>query len=242
MIYHKKLNWDTEFFGYAVYSINKNVLHLESALKDLFETKKASLIYLFSKHKSIDSETLKKYNGEFVDTKIVYKKILAKKKIDQTINPITKYRSAIISPDLYNLALESGKYSRFKTDTRLPKKSFEKMYKSWLVNSINRSIADEIFICSQETNILGFVTVSKKKDYGEIGLIAVDSRHTGLGIGKSLLKAVENYLIENEIFELFVPTQEINSKACRFYENNGFSENSSTAIYHFIKKNNDKIQ
>jgi hypothetical protein len=47
---------------------------------------------------------------------------------------------------LLSLAIAAGEWSRFKTDSNLPRTAMECMYAAWLTNSVNRSLADEVFV------------------------------------------------------------------------------------------------
>lgn len=228
------LEWDSDFFGIKIGKIIFN--QSENDLQYLFNeanSNKYQLIYVFSEEDTyIDESLLNQWNGKLVDRKIVYQKpILTNKHIDSRL--ISQYKSTKISDKLLELAYVSGQYSRFRLDKNLPNGSFERMYKEWVLKSLNSQMADRVFIAKDGNDLLGFVTLKIKNKVGEIGLISVDNIAQGKGLGTKLINACEEYLSENSIQFLSVPTQMDNKQACHFYENYGFEKHTVTNIYHF---------
>ena len=81
------------------------------------------------------------------------------------------------SKTLRELAIASGEWSRFKVDSNIPEKVFHGIFGAWLDNSVNRSIADEVFVATLSATCqdVGFITVKRQGDTVTIGLLAVDS-------------------------------------------------------------------
>ena len=134
---------------------------------------------------------------------------------------------------LLNLALLSGQYSRFNTDKNFTKEEFIRLYKKWLSNSINGTLADECFATKNEkSGYQGFVTCKIHETSIYIGLIAVDPKVAGQGIGTELIKRVEQLAYFNSIKNILITTQLENIKACNFYEKNGFVKKELFNVYH----------
>lgn len=230
------LQWDSSFFGLRVakaeISSNLDIEEIMNMHKYEYD-----LIYVFAQQ-TLTDETLQKFNGRLVDNKVILKKNVGDSE-SQLI--ISEYKEKEISKELYNLAIESGNHSRFKIDTRLPADSFERLYKTWINESVNGEFADKVYIYSHSNKIIGFVTVKIELEVGKIGLIAIDESYRGKGVGKQLIYKVESYLKEEDVKILTVATQKNNSAAMKFYQNIGFKEFESTLIYHFINdiKNTD---
>ena len=140
---------------------------------------------------------------------------------------------------MYNLAFESGKYSRFKKDKKFSNQQFENLYIKWIDNSLDFNFADDILIYVEENKIVGFISYKIKNEEATIGLVAVLPNHQGKGIGKYLLQVVENELIKNDIKALNIPTQKENKEACSFYEKLEYKIKESITIKHFWR--NDTI-
>ena len=150
-------------------------------------------------------------------------------------NPNIDSYKGDINNNLIELACIAGDHSRFKIDKELNHKFIE-LYKQWLKKSIKREIANEVFTYSLNGKIVGLITCKIVRTTIEIGLIAVNHHHQGMGIGKKLLERVNNYAVENELTSINVATQLHNSNACSFYTKNDFKISSKTYIYHLWNK------
>lgn len=216
------LSWDSDFFGKKIGKLNASQTLDEQVLKR--ESFGYDLVYLFSDCKiNIDLNE--------VDVKITFLK-----KIDFSEDQFDiEIENFDINKHSYNDLLElvylSGHESRFKNDKiNFSDKLYRKLYKTWIDKSLNSP--DTLVLVSTDIHgINGFITCSVDKIDNKIGLIAVAERSQGCGIGKKLIRTVEEYL--NPDSNLFVSTQEKNVGACRFYQKNGFSINNKTYIYHY---------
>jgi GNAT superfamily N-acetyltransferase len=140
---------------------------------------------------------------------------------------------------LMSLAVASGAYSRFKLDKRLPEKGFEGMFHAWLANSMNRSIADEVFIAydaEDSSCIVGFITLKRKELNVNIGLLSVAASHRRMGIGNALLSRALMWALEEIGWSpratMNVVTQGSNEPACKCYERFGYELESTQDVYH----------
>ena len=229
------LKWDSDFFGFKVSRIIfvENT-DLKENLKTLYANKSV-LTYIFSKNK-LDGDFLKNYNGNLVDIKIVFQKRTTNINIDSdSLKNIKVYKNNYSKERMYQLAFLSGEFSRFNTDSNLPRSKFEELYRLWVDNSISGKLASKVFVYIEERKIVGFTTLSIKDNFGEIGLIAVDKNYQGKSIGSKLIMKVEMYLYEKEIEYLRVSTQEANINAIKFYKKNNFKVIEKMFIYHFWK-------
>ena len=229
----KKLEWDSEFFETPVYSASLTEVIDIDAIKDQLSNVGSALIYVFiTDEQSALHDKLVSSGALFFDTRIVYRKILGKDGYrnvsDQMIIPYQGPATDVLK----KLALQAGMYSRFHSDDRL-KPYFEGLYENWLVNSLNKKIADEMFVFEEDGCISGFITLILKKDGGWIGLLSVDPLRQNIGVGGRLLKAGEQYLLDHHVSNSFVITQEDNMKACVFYESCGYNILRREFIYHW---------
>jgi dTDP-4-amino-4,6-dideoxy-D-galactose acyltransferase len=131
------------------------------------------------------------------------------------------------------LAIQSGEYSRFKTDPNFGISEFERFYKEWIINSVSGKIADGILIYKNNDRIVGMITYKIKDNFCTIGLLAVDRDFRGKSIGKLLIGGLINELTGKNISRLYVVTQKANHAACRFYEKCGFIVDKVENVYHF---------
>lgn len=80
----------------------------------------------------------------------------------------------------------------------------------------------------------GFITLSTNNDdnIGVIGLLSVDSKARGMGIGRCLIKKVFELASDLQLSSINVSTQLKNQQALKFYINTGFKESVRKNIYH----------
>jgi dTDP-4-amino-4,6-dideoxy-D-galactose acyltransferase len=222
-------DWDSLFFGIKIGQVfyTGDFKELSDILR---ENKEFKLIYLFSE------KSIPEFDNYLVDIKVVFNK--KTERIDSKFDDIEVVTSEIpqFYNDLLDLALLSGKYSRFKTDKNLPKGSYERLYKTWLDKTLNKTFGKIIFISRQASEIAGFITLNNLDSTTcEIGLIAVSEKHQGLGIGRKLIQYTTNYAINEGYSNIKVATQGVNLAAIKLYEKSGFKKNIETYIYHIWK-------
>ena len=222
----RKLDWDSSFFkidvGECVYDSE-----LQTQQNDDFD-----LLYIKSDH-DFDL-VLSGYTNSFSETKLVYgKKITDNQLTNNKIISANVFKYNL--NDIYNLAYESGKHSRFLADKCFESGKFEELYHKWVDNSLDHTFADDVFLYVENDHVLGFVTFKTHHKNATIGLLAVDTTHQGKGIGCALLQYVELVLYSKNILTLQIPTQEANKQACEFYKKQGYSIHQTTFIKHFWK-------
>jgi GNAT superfamily N-acetyltransferase len=143
-----------------------------------------------------------------------------------------------LTEELRRLAILSGVWSRFKVDSNIPATAFEAMFEAWMRNSLNRSIADEIFIArdAETTETVGFITVKLKGLTTHIGLLSVSDTHQRRGIASMLMNRAILWSFEQTAWDPYaavsVVTQGTNIPACKFYESAGFTKSTTQKIYH----------
>lgn len=173
----------------------------------------------------------KELGGILVDHKITY--LMNLKNIALQSDPdIKSYANTIPSEDLINLAYESGNFSRFRADPHLTENQFKTIYKTWITNSVNRTIADDVLVISDNNKLLGMVTVGEKNHRGDIGLLAVSETARGKNIGTRLVRAAQYYFIQKGFDQSQVVTQQTNIPACKLYEKCGYHIEKTECFFH----------
>jgi dTDP-4-amino-4,6-dideoxy-D-galactose acyltransferase len=247
----KKLEWDSRFFGTEVYGVElpvpaaapgggstdmTNLMDLMdptdlTGLVGSLRAAGAGLVYFFLQEKDrVLQDRLTGLGARLMDEKITYSKILTGGAIKDP-KEVEAYDGEP-TDKLLELAFLAGQESRFKKDPRLSS-FFEPMYRLWMINSLNGSIADRVFVYRSGDTIDGMVTCKIRENrVGNIGLIAASPGQQGKGIGKALLQAVDSYFRINDLKTSTVVTQKTNEQACRFYEAAGFSVYKTEYVYH----------
>jgi dTDP-4-amino-4,6-dideoxy-D-galactose acyltransferase len=132
------------------------------------------------------------------------------------------------------LALVSGKYSRFKLDDGFPQGSFERLYSCWIEQSVNHTLATDVFCYMVDGIPRGLVTLDNNNGVGSIGLVAIHEEFQNCGIGTTMMRHVSHYMMQQQDGRrLSVATQLDNIPACRLYEKSGFAVESVTDYHHW---------
>lgn len=229
------LEWDSSFFGYKIAKIIAKNISVEklTALIRQAEMEGVKLLYLFTDPADeISVNTANVTGAKLVDQKVTFHKKIDDSEVSILDDHIELYEKEIPSGQLVNLSMQSGLYSRYKTDPGFKNNEFEKLYLAWIENSVNKKIADYTFVYIENGKELGFVTLKVKDTLGQIGLIAVDEGSRGKAIGKKLISAVIQKLGQKKISDLEVATQTDNVDACNFYKKTGFNVSRTENIYH----------
>lgn len=228
----KRLLWDSDFLGLDVASIDiqDSTMFLPAEAYDF------DLIYLFSNLPlDLSMHKFKAFDIMLVDEKLTYEKLVTESTaIDPKIISLPFDSEA--TNHLLDLALESGLYSRFRFDSKYPVEKFRRLYHLWLINSLNRSLAEEFFVYKSGNREAGFITVGQKNGHGFIGLISVDKEFRGNGIGRVLLKAADYFLYSKYgTCKMRVITQALNRPACKLYEVSDYRVVERKYVYHLWK-------
>ncbi len=150
-----------------------------------------------------------------------------------TVQPTTEWTAC-----LEDLALQSGAYSRFRRDPRLPSSVFVGIYREWLRKSLSGELARQVLVGYASAGPggpkqpAGLLTLGSKHGRADVGLLAVAAEARGQGIGQRLVQAAQRQAALWEFDELQVVTQLENVLACRFYRRCGFVESAVEHVYH----------
>ncbi len=227
----RRLEWDSDFFGLEV-----GELSITNALNKDLILDLSAFDWIVVKQTTDIAVPLNNFENTLKETKCTFSKSMNGNKSHILKIAIQDNDKQMIQPEqIYDLAYESGKYSRFKLDANLSTQKFKKLYQKWVDNSLNHKFADKVFFIKDDDSILGFVTIKKNLDHASIGLIAVSEECQGKGYGRQLLQKAENYCISEGIKELRIPTQKKNSVACHFYKKNNYQLSEELILKHYWK-------
>jgi len=229
----KRLDWDSNFFGYEIGLLvdfeNEvdliNIDQFKLIIVKSFKDDRANINFF---------KKLKDYSWSLVDVKCNYEFNIDEKSIKEKIvtNEFVFEKIDLIEiEELHDLAFQSGIYSRYKIDPNFKNNEFKKLYIEW----IEKSILDKntrTLVYRQDSTIKGFITYKKIDETITIGLFAVNENYRKQGIGKVLINYVINDAFNNGIKIIKVSTQIENENACFFYEKNNFKIYSKENIYH----------
>lgn len=231
------LEFDSEIFGLKVAKLVPDRLDLASlgAALDLLKAQDVKLVYWAADSTDpISQQAAKAYQGFLADKKTTY--IIDFDQLADYPAPVwdvTAYPETEPDAFLIQLALESGLYSRFKTDPRITKATFQAIYTRWIKNSTLKRIAKQVLVIRGQEQVIGMVTLGEKHGRGDIGLLAVAEQARGNQLGLHLVRAAQNYFIQEGYRIGQVVTQLENLPACRLYEKCGYQIEKIEYFYHF---------
>lgn len=173
------LKWDSDFFDIKI-----GCIHLNESVCLKTELNRArvegfKLVYVYGgRNLYVEQNICEAFNGTLVDRKVVFETRITNQ-VDAISEVVSEYRSSEEDQVLLELALESGRFSRFKLDTNFKCGDFERFYSTWLSESLNGNIADHVFVAKINTLITGMVTLKINENVAKIGLIAVNPNFQG---------------------------------------------------------------
>lgn len=229
------LEWDTNFFGFKVGRINDAKLELEDLNKFIFQLrkKKVKLIYWLS---DIEVHPNNNFEPNFFlsDIKTTLTINLEQKKSIQLINtePVESFKQSMGIADLEYLAITSGEHSRFFKDPNFPRSKAIALYMTWIRNSLIKKPESDVLVIQNSKKIIGMITLGKKGNNGDIGLLAVDSNFRGMKYGEKLIYASQKWFVNNGFKYSQVVTQGNNTAALNLYKKCGYSVEKFKYLYH----------
>ena len=204
-----RLDWETNHFGVQAAQLTDAALDdvsLESALRQARRQGVQWLVWATDGTRSAPAGLLDRFSGTLVDRKATFTSSLAGETSSGDEGPndaprVVEYSAAKASPELVELAIASGEYSRFRLDSRLSDERFVAMYRRWIDRSVTRELADAVLIaeCRDVPGLIGqslagMISVSVSQGVGSIGLVAVAAAARGRGVGATLIRGAHQWM------------------------------------------------
>lgn len=225
--------WDTDNLGLKIGNLHiDGDLQIHKLKKEIAHSVKEGYDLLYLKGVTLPEDCLSS-KLLLADEKVVYAQDIDNN--IHTVDPhVVSFLNHELTPALWNLTLESGWCSRYKTDSNFPPEVFSILYRQWILKSLNGTIATDVLVYNLDNIPVGLLTYKKNEEIVDIGLVAVSKDYAGKGIGTKLMKSFLSMFEKGTRVE--VATQRNNKMACHFYERNGFVVNSISNIYHIWNK------
>lgn len=236
---YQMLDWDTAFFGFKVSRIlpvRLNLCDLERILCTL-KKENVTLVYWASDPEDFASqEAAAFFNGFLADKKRTY--IIDLRNPRENVSCVSEliveeFLGPMPEPEMESLAVQAGVFSRFKLDPKVPMERFESLYRYWIRRSVDKTMADVVFVVRDVGKVVAMITVGEKNGRGDIGLLAVDEKMRGKKIGQKLVRVAREWIVAKGLITGQVVTQGVNIAGCRLYETCGYNLEKSQDFYHF---------
>lgn len=238
MIRYQVIDWDTKYFGFPVARIFPDTMGREELARMIASLQGAGvrLAYWASDPNDVQSQEAAAACGGFLaDRKVTYLIDLAGNQ-DPSVAvawAVERYAGPQCCAELEELSLRICAYSRFKSDPRMPEGACEEIYRMWIRNSANRTIADDVLVIRDSGRIAGMVTLGEKQGRADIGLLSVAAGMEGKNVGVSLVRAAQAWAREKNYRFAQVVTQGENAAARRLYEKCGYKIERIEHFFHF---------
>ena len=228
-----RLDFDSNISGFEIGKFDLIKTSSQSYNKVFTDFKLFDLIYLTSGFNLLTSNILSGFDWTLADVRIT---------LTNNLENLGLQRRELTFNDFYqnndynkvlNLAKDLYKVSRFYYDVNT-RNLGKLIYSEWIINSINKSIADEIIVHRDEQGaVIGFITVKEANFYTEPVLVKVEEKYTGKGYGKIIMNKFFNFVAQSRPQkEIKIKTQLSNKTALNFYHTLGFKINEIKFIYH----------
>ena len=232
---YKILDWDTNFFKYKVAEIKKSSLSEtskgEEILKSLSEDN-VKLAYYTS------AEELPELSSDYSIDLIIHRVPLERKIMKEfpIHDNISFYDENYPEQSLIELAQLAGYQGRFGLDPKVSVEECNRIFKNWIINSVNKKMAKYTLVYREKSGIVGFATIDIKGGKGYTPLFAVKRKFEGKGISFALMRAIETVLKKEGCKIVVGGTQKLNEKALKVYKRYGLVPKQPEFIYHLWNK------
>jgi dTDP-4-amino-4,6-dideoxy-D-galactose acyltransferase len=232
------LDWDSARFGFPVGRFPSSAQPAEiPLLANQARGQGVRLVYYTTPADvRVDAATLEQCGGRLADQRVTYAADLEQFGRDTPfkldVDRVAEYGSNAVTHTLLSLARQSGEYSRFHSDPRVPPGVFESIYDAWIIRSVRHEIADHVAVALDGTTTAGLVTLKAAGAESEIGLLAVEASMRGRGYGRALVHYALDWARRHGCSHARVVTQYANRPACALYERCGYSVERVEHVYH----------
>jgi dTDP-4-amino-4,6-dideoxy-D-galactose acyltransferase len=136
-------------------------------------------------------------------------------------------------PELRRIAGESHHQTRFYVDGNFPLNACDELYRIWIERSCKEPcLGSTVLVAEEDSRAIGYISCSLSTNFGEIGLVGVDSIYQGRGWGERLVRRALLWFRNRGAARAIVVTQGSNVSAQRLYERCGFLVSSVRLWYH----------
>lgn len=227
----RKLDWDSDFFGFPVGRVVESDL-TEAQMREVLDwcaTEQIRCLYLLTGADKLRTARLAEASGfHLADIRVT---------LDSTPRADARAAARVRSarpddvPELAEIAAVSHTDSRFFNDPGFSRERCAALYRVWIEKSCAGS-ADAVLVSDYEGRAAGYITCHIDGETGSIGLIAVGAAARGMGLGRDLVAAALDWFAARGIRRVSVVTQGGNIPALRMYEREGFRVFSTELWYH----------
>jgi dTDP-4-amino-4,6-dideoxy-D-galactose acyltransferase len=231
------LEWDSQFFGKKIAKVTDNFLTPEttSVILNWCESHEIDCLYFLADSNDATTIRLAEANGfRFVDIRLTFERYVDTGLVPNNGDFSGSIRSNTASdiPALRDIARLNHRDSRFYFDSNFYLSQCDALYKTWIDQSC-RGYADAVLVVTIKDQPVGYISCHLRgQSRGQIGLLGIDAKHRGKGLGRHLVSAAFHWFNERDVAQVTVVTQGRNCPAQRLYQRCGFLTQKVELWYH----------
>ncbi|HBT76318.1 MAG TPA: hypothetical protein DEB39_05195 [Planctomycetaceae bacterium] len=239
----ERIDWDSSFLGYPVGMLELCSGFETGKLKETLSQYRSQFRLIFVALEEQGPETLPTPDAPCVcyDRKVVFKKTITAP--PRPVDPhVQAYTSPICTKQMEQLAIKSGRYSRFKKDPELSPQ-YERLFLTWINNSVCNGLSDSIWTWRDKSKILGLMTLRYAKRVNlrsgqwereaRVGMLGVHDEYRRQGIGTALLNVCDFWCDSLNIPVASLITQVDNEATCGLCLKQGYKQVAEESVYHY---------
>lgn len=218
------LPWDSEFFGERIAQLDATELDPAGAASvDLWcAREQISCLYFLADPSDPGTPPCAAESGfALVDVRVTLDRDTTTPALP-TAGPISVRPSREEDiPALREMARTNHRASRFYFDGGFPPDRCDELFATWIEKSC-RGWANSVLVATSGRERVGYLSCHLMEGSGQIGLLGVDARCHGIGVGQLLIGEALRWFASNSAPRIEVVTQGRNVAAQRLYQRAGF--------------------
>lgn len=231
----KRLDWDSNFFGFEVFGYDSNIFDgsdYENALKAAQSNGATLFVYSAPGGVQLDIGT----KAIHVDTRHVmeceFDKLPAN--LVGASPPVEPYFDREPTPILDQLGVMSGVHSRFFFDPMFPRKAAEAMYTVWIRRALSGELGDMTRIARDQTGEIGAMFIGRIDGQGVAiaTLMAAFPHMRGQKLGERFFADFADWALKHDCPIGRVNCQDRNHFARSIYERMGWTYLDRREVFH----------
>lgn len=227
----KKLDWDSEFFGLNIASINTESNDIDFGSIENF-VKENKIEFVQACCQTSDRTLINKLEKEgfnFCDLRVTYSIDLRK---------ISPEKGKIIFADENDIpAIKEIAGKVFLQDSRYNYEKFDiekvkEFYQTWAEKAVYGTFDDFCLKSKDNGSLTGFISGKFREGIANIGLVGVSENYQGKGVGTELMKGFFDYCLKKGVSNVEVVTEGRNLRANNYYIKSGYGLKSIESWYY----------
>lgn len=231
----RRLDWDSEFFGFAVAEFNSardGGKDVGAAVEAARDKGVALLVYSVPAGTNVSLPD----KAHHVDTRHTYVCDFSRIAFGapKAAPLIAFHEGRDPSPEFDRLGVMSGQHSRFFADPLFPRPAAEALYIAWMRRALSREFGDHVLVAREKGGEIAAMYSGRidKEGFGVPDLMAVDPRLRGKSLGEGFFKTSMLHYRDRGILKGRLRSQGRNAFARAIYERLGWTLAAREDVYH----------